>query len=154
MRNINRILLLALTALMALTCLEAQDITRGSIAGVVRDPSGAVVPGAPVKLTSPSGDRETTTNNGGAYSFQGLAAGSGYNVTVTQAGFSSASQRNLAVGINQTTTADITLEVGTAAQSVDVTADTTGIDPSTTTIGANIDENLYKNVPVGRNIAS
>jgi hypothetical protein len=151
MKYIYRSLLLAL---MALTCLEAQDITRGSIAGVVRDPSGAVVPGAPVKLTSPSGDRETTTNNGGAYSFQGLAAGSGYNVTVTQAGFSSASQRNLAVGINQTTTADITLEVGTAAQSVDVTADTTGIDPSTTTIGANIDENLYKNVPVGRNIAS
>ncbi len=143
-----------LLALMALTCLEAQDITRGSITGVVRDASGAVVPGAPVKLTSPFGDRETTTNSGGAYSFQGLAAGPGYNVTVNQPGFSAASQRDLAVGINQVTTADISLEVGTAAQSVDVTADTTGIDPSTTTIGANLDENLFKNVPVGRNIAS
>ncbi len=59
MRYINRTLILAL---MALTCLEAQDITKGAIAGVVRDASGAVVPGAPVKLTSPFGDRETTTN--------------------------------------------------------------------------------------------
>ena len=66
MRHLNRTLLLAL---MALTCLQAQDITKGAIAGVVRDASGAVVPGAPVRLTSPFGDRETTTNSGGAYSF-------------------------------------------------------------------------------------
>ncbi len=151
MRYINRSLLLAL---MALTCLRAQDITKGSIAGVVRDASGAVVPGAPVKLTSPYGDRETTTNSGGAYSFQSLSAGPGYNVTVTQPGFSVATQRNLMVGINATTTADINLEVGTATQTVDVTADSTAIDMSTTNIGANIDESLFRNVPVGRNISA
>ncbi len=151
MKYIHRSLVLAL---MALTCLEAQDITKGSIVGIVRDASGAVVPGATVKLTSPYGDHVTTTNSAGAYTFPGLVVGNGYNVTVTQAGFSTASQRNIAVGINGTTTADINLEVGTAAQSVDVTADTTGIDLSTTSIGANIDQNLFKNVPVGRNIAS
>jgi hypothetical protein len=151
MRNINRTLLLAL---MALTCLRAQDITKGSIVGVVKDASGAVVPGATVKLASPYGDRVTSTNTAGAYTFSGLVVGSGYAVSVAQAGFSTAAQRNLAVTINGTTTADINLEVGTAAQSVDVTADTTGIDLSTTSIGANLDENLYKNVPVGRNIAS
>jgi len=151
MRYINRTLLLAL---MALTCLEAQDITKGAINGIVKDPSGAVVPGAAVKLTSPYGDHVTTTNSAGAYAFPSLVAGTGYSVTVELAGFSAATQRNLQVGINQTTTADITLEVGTAAQSVDVTAAGTGIDTSTTTIGANIDETLMKNVPVGRNIAA
>lgn len=151
MRFLNRSLLLAL---LALTCLQAQDITKGSISGVVRDPSGAVVPGAPVKLSSPYGDRTTTTNSAGAYSFQNLVVGTGYSVTVSQPGFSSASSRNLEVGLNQTTNADIALEVGTAAQSVDVTASSTAIDMTTTTIGANIDEDLYKNVPIGRNISA
>ena len=151
MKFLNRTLLLAL---LALTGLQAQDITKGSIAGVVRDASGAVVPAAPVKLSSPFGDRTTTTNGAGEYSFHNLNAGPGYSITVSQPGFSSATQRNLAVGINQTTTADINLEVGTSAQTVDVIASSNAIDLSTTTIGANIDESLYKNVAIGRNISS
>jgi hypothetical protein len=143
-----------LLALLAFTGLQAQDITKGEITGVVRDASGAVVPGAPVKLTSPYGDRTTTTNSAGLYAFPSLVVGPGYSITVAQAGFSTATQANLTVGINQTTTADINLEVGTAAQTVDVTASSAAIDLSTTSIGANLDENLYKNVPVGRNIAS
>lgn len=139
---------------MALTCLQAQDITKGSISGAVRDASGAVIQGATVKLSSPYGDRETTTNSGGAYSFQSLVAGTGYSVTVNQPGFSAATQRNITVSINGTTTADINLEVGTSTQTVDVTADTTAIDLSTNTTGANIDESLFRNVPVGRNISA
>jgi hypothetical protein len=151
MRYLNRTLVLAL---LALAGLQAQDITRGSITGVVHDATGAVVPGAPVKLTSPFGDRQTTSNSGGAYSFTGLTVGTGYSITVNQPGFSAATQRGIAVGINATTTADINLEVGTATQSVDVTADTTAIDLSTTNIGANIDESLFRNVPIGRNISA
>jgi len=151
MRYLNRGLLLAL---FALTCLQAQDITKGSIVGVVRDASGAVVPGATVKLSSPFGDHATTTNDAGAYSFRSLVVGPGYAVSVSQPGFSTATQGNLTVGINQTTTADINLEIGTAAQSVEVTAGATTIDLNTTNSGANLNEDLYKNVPVGRNISS
>jgi len=139
---------------MALTCLQAQDITKGSIIGVVRDASGAVIPGAAVKLSSPYGDHTTITNNAGEYSFHNLGLGPGYNVTVSQPGFSAATARNLSVGMNATTTADINLEVGTAAQSVDVTASSTAIDLSTTNSGANLNEDLYKNVPIGRNISA
>lgn len=142
-------------AFFALMSLHAQDITKGSITGVVHDPTGAVVPAAQVKLTSPYGDHTTTTNGGGEYAFHNLVVGPGYTVSVSQSGFSSATVGNLTVGINQTTTADVNLEVGTAAQSVEVTASgPTAIDLDTTTIGANISEDLYKNVPVGRNIAS
>src|SRR5271163_2055770 len=123
MKCINRTVILALLALLALTCLQAQDITKGSIVGAVRDASGAVVPGAPVKLSSPYGDHSTATNSGGEYSFHNLVAGPGYAVTVSQPGFSTAEQRNITVGINGTVTADLNLEVGTAAQTVDVTAD-------------------------------
>src|SRR3984885_640095 len=130
MKHIIRTLLLVL---LALTCLQAQDITKGAITGVVRDASGAVVPGATVKLSSPYGDRSTTTNSAGVYSFTSLVVGPGYSVSVSQTGFSTATQGNLTAGINQTTTADINLEIGTAAQSVEVSAASTAIDLGTTT---------------------
>jgi hypothetical protein len=151
MKFFNRTLLLAF---FVLGCLQAQDITKGTIAGVVRDASGAVVPEAAVKLTSPYGDRSTTSNGAGEYSFHNLVVGPGYNLTIQQPGFVTSTARNLTVGINQQTNYDFNLQVGTAAQSVDVSAQGTAIDLSTTTIGANLDENLYKNVPIGRNISS
>ena len=79
MRFMIKTLLLVLVVLVSLS---AQDITKGSIAGVVRDATGAVVPGATVKLTSPYGDRTTTTTSEGAYSSQSLVVGSGYNLAV------------------------------------------------------------------------
>jgi len=151
MKFLNRAIVLFA---LALTCLNAQDITKGSITGVVHDASGAVIPGATVKLTSPYGDRTTTTNAAGVYTFQNLVVGPGYGLSVAQPGFSVAKVGNLSVGVNKQTTYDFSLEVGTATQSVDVTAESNGIDLSTTTIGANINEDLFKNAPIGRNISA
>ena len=151
MKFLSRVIVLAV---LALTCLNAQDVTKGSISGTVRDASGAVVPGATVKLTSPYGDHSTATHAAGVYNFPNLVIGPGYGLSVTQAGFSVATVSNLTVGINQRTTYDFNLEVGTAAQSVDVTAEGTGVDLSTTTIGANISDTLMHDVPVGRNISA
>src|SRR5258708_951464 len=78
---------LALLVLCLVTTLSAQDITKGSISGVVRDASGAVVGGAKVTLNSPYGDRTTNTNASGEYIFNNLVPGSGYTVTVDKAGF-------------------------------------------------------------------
>jgi len=77
MKFLSRVIVLAV---LALTCLNAQDVTKGSISGAVHDASGAVVPGATVKLTSPFGDRSTTTNAAGVYSFQNLVIGPGYGL--------------------------------------------------------------------------
>ncbi len=98
MKFLSRVFVLAV---LALTYLNAQDITKGSITGVVHDASGAVIPGATVKLTSPYGDRTTTTNAAGVYTFQNLVVGPGYGLSVTQPGFSVATVGNLTVGVNQ-----------------------------------------------------
>ena len=50
---------------MLTLALQAQDITKGSITGVVRDPTGAVVPGATVLLESPTGSRSAKTDGTG-----------------------------------------------------------------------------------------
>src|SRR5579863_5469773 len=151
MRHIGRILLLAL---FAFTFLQAQDITKGSIAGVVKDASGSLVPGASVKLTSPYGDHATTTSAAGEYSFLNIVIGPGYSVTVEKAGFAPATAENLTVGMNQQIIHDFSLTVGTTATSVNVTEVANAIDLSTTAIGGNFDDSLLKNVPVGRNISA
>jgi hypothetical protein len=141
--------------LAALLCVQAQDITKGSIAGIVRDATGAVIPGATVKLSSPNGDHTTTTNATGEYLFPNLPVGSGYIVTVDQQGFSTAKIGNLTVGVNQRTTADINLQVGQSSQTIEVNAaGGTAIDMVSTGVGANLNEELYKNVPVGRSVSS
>jgi hypothetical protein len=150
----RRVIRLFLAALLVLAA-QAQDITKGSIAGVVRDASGAVLPNVKIRLGSQYGDRSTTTSGTGEYVFPNLVVGSGYTLTVEQSGFATAKLTNLTVSIDKRTTADIVLQLGSTSQSVDVTSDATEtIDLVSTTVGANLDESLYKNIPVGRNISS
>ncbi len=73
--------------LLAAVSLSAQTF-RGTILGIVTDPSGAVIPGAKVvvKNTGTGLQRETETSTDGSYSLPELPIGT-YSVTVTQAGF-------------------------------------------------------------------
>lgn len=157
-RRAARIQFLALGLLAPLAFIQqaqAQDITKGSIAGAVRDATGSVVVGARVDLSGQFGQRSTNTDSAGNYVFSNLQVGSGYTISVQMTGFSEAKSANISVGVNQRTTVDLTLQLGTTTQTVDVVESAAQtIDLATTTVGANLDESLYKNVSVGRNISS
>src|ERR1700682_1363120 len=94
--GITFVLMAALLAPMA----GAQDITRGSIGGVVRDATGAVVADATVTLTSPYGEKKTKTNSLGEYVFSNLNVGTDYAVSVEKPGFSVAKTAGLTVSLN------------------------------------------------------
>ena len=106
-----RLFAATVSLLMLVAAANAQG-TTGNISGSVTDANGAVIPGATVKATNTATNysRETNTNEGGAYSFQVLPAGT-YRVEVSANNFQTAN-RNVVVNITQTTVADITLEVG------------------------------------------
>src|SRR5207249_3110064 len=140
---------------LALSSLQAQDISKGSIAGVIRDPSGGVIPDTKVTLSSPYGERSATTNVSGAYVFPNLVVGSGYTVSAERPGFRLAKVSDVVVRVNQQTTVDFKLEVGEISQTVEVSAPgIEGIDLSTTTVGSNINESVYKNVAIERNVSA
>jgi Carboxypeptidase regulatory-like domain/TonB-dependent Receptor Plug Domain len=133
----------------------AQDVSKGSIAGVVRDATSAVVADAEVTLSSPFGERKIKTNGVGEYVFLNLTPGSDYSVTVQKQGFSLEKVPALTVSLNQRTTANVTLQVGATAQTVEVAAVATAtVDMASTGVGANLSEALYKSVAAGRNISS
>ena len=147
--------MLTVGALLLASFAGAQDVSKGSIGGIVRDATGGVVPDANVTLSSATGEKKAKTNGAGEYVFSNLNVGSDYSLSVEKEGFATAKLPSMSVSLNQRTTADVTLEVGTTAQTVEVAATGTAtVDMASTGVGANLNESLYKNVAAGRNISS
>jgi hypothetical protein len=118
--------LFAFFLLMAAPALHAQF--GGSMNGTVTDPSGAVVPGATVKLTNPAtqATRTATTNSTGFYTFTELPPGN-YAVTVTATGFKEQDFTDVAVTAEQPRGLDVKMTAGGASETVTVNGDQTPI---------------------------
>ena len=111
--------------------LNAQSLFA-TLTGTVNDQSGAVVPGATVKLINErSGDtRETVTNAVGYFSFSSVAVGDfTYKLTVEAQGFSTYQAPALAILGGEKRNVNVTLAVGAASQTVEVTGVVTTITP-------------------------
>ncbi len=94
----------------------------GGISGRVLDPSGAVVPGAKVTLTSTAGTVRTITSDAqGVYRFRQLASGS-YSLSAQAADFSVFTTQNIQVIAGRTVTLDINLSISAAQARVEVQA--------------------------------
>ncbi len=131
--------------------LQAQ-LTRGAIAGTIRDESGAVVPGATVRATSTGTNvsRESTTDEGGFYRLGALDPGT-YTIEVEKTGFTKAENRSLQVNTATEVTFDVNLSVGNVAETVDVTAETEAITLNKTnaTVGTTIETRRVVELPLG-----
>src|ERR1039458_6517055 len=110
---------------------------RGSISGLVSDPSGAIVPGAQVVLlnTATGVTQHTVTSSAGLYTFISLNPGV-YQVTASQTGFKSVAQDNVTVTVDQVTEVNITLQVGAISETVTVTEGVALVEPSNSTVGS------------------
>src|ERR1700678_2257082 len=133
--------------------LSAQS-TFGSISGTVADASGAAVPDAQVTLTSAAtGAKQTYTTSGdGLYSFVNLNPGE-YRLDVEKAGFKHVKRESVIVQVQQSIRIDVSMEVGAVSQTVEVTAETPLLQPTTTSLGQVIDERSTNEIPLnGRNV--
>src|SRR5262245_55290349 len=96
--------------------------SRGAIRGSVIDPSSAAVAGAQVYADNTGTSIRSTavTEGDGGFTFSSLAPGN-YRLTVEVPGFKKAVAAGVVVHIGETARADIQLEVGSVAESVEVT---------------------------------
>jgi hypothetical protein len=125
-----------------------------SVHGLVTDKSGAAAVGADVSLDNAQQGfhRETQTGAGGEYEFLSLAPGA-YTLTVQVAGFRKFEQRNLQLLVNNPATVNVTLEIGTAAQTVEVTGQAQVLNTSDASLGIAFGETQVKELPLeGRNV--
>ena len=105
-----------------------QSIVTGDAVGTVTDPSGAVISGATVTLTSADtgATQSVTTASNGFYRFPLLKPGM-YELVVKQTGFKAISQSVL-VSVGQIATTNVKLEVGATSTVVEVTGGAPLID--------------------------
>src|SRR5271157_3202201 len=128
--------------------------TTGGLQGTVKDPSGAVVPGAKVVVTGTAlvGSKELETDGSGYYRFANLPPGK-YTIMVTMAGFSTV-KHELILEVGHLPTVDISLEVGKTSTIVEVSGQAPQIDTTTTQNMTNVTEDVVEYVPHGNSYQS
>jgi hypothetical protein len=120
---------------LSATPTRAQQASSGSVSGTVTDQQSSAVPGAEVTLldTATSGTQTTVTNDSGRYTFPVVHPGI-YDITITKAGFKVHKAAGQRVSVGLVLNLNVTLEVGSVAETVVVTA-TAGNELQTTNAG-------------------
>ena len=126
---------------------------QGGMRGAVKDAQG-VIPGVIVSLVNEATNvsRDTVSNQSGEYSFPALDNGS-YTARASVQGFKTFERKGIRVGTQQFITLDITLEIGTVAETITVTADAPLIETSNASHAEVIDAKTIEMLPtIGRNV--
>lgn len=136
--------------LLVVSNLQGQT-SNGAITGQVRDPTGAMVPGAAIALTNTeTGARQTfTTDDSGTYRFVQMPVGT-YELTVEKAGFRKYVQKPIEVHVTGTATVDVTLSVGELADTVTVTERQPLLQAGNAETGGVIERGYIQDLPLSR----
>src|SRR6267142_1980024 len=136
------------------TCLVFAQLPTGTILGVVKDSSGAVIPGASLTVTNidTSLTRTGTSAEDGSYRFPALPVGR-YRVEVMKEGFSALTRTGITLEVAQEAAIDVILEVGSPAQTVTVAEEAPLVQTTSSTMGGLVNEEQVANLPLnGRNL--
>lgn len=153
LRQSPKVFLLMVMLLFASVCWGQKD--TGSIVGVIRDSSGAVIPGAKVTVTEADQGITFTTfsNASGEYVATPLRVGR-YKVTVEKAGFNTVLVGPVSIDVQARPAVNVTLQVGQVAQTVIVTSETPQLETETSDLGQVVDSRTATTLPLnGRNFA-
>src|SRR6266850_2018729 len=121
----RRVVLCMTVVAAAVLLMPRVSSAQAAIAGVVKDGSGAVMPGVLVEASSPAlieKTRSVVTDSAGQYKIVDLSPGA-YEVTFTLAGFKTMRRGNIILEGNFTPTVNAELQVGSVEETLTVTAD-------------------------------
>jgi len=135
-----------LMASLVVPAMFAQETTAG-IQGTVKDPSGGFIAKASVEVTGDAllGNKKTETNSGGYFRFANLPPGH-YTVVVTASGFK-AYKEDIALEVGHLPALDVTMQIGTATETVEVAAASAIIDVTQSKVQTNLSDSLLNNLP-------
>ena len=123
--------------------------TAGRITGVVTDPTGALLPGASVKLINiATGVKLSAASDAqGVYSFLLVPVGQ-YEITVTVEGFQDYKGKGLVIDINSSLTVDIAMQLAGQKEAVTVEANAVQVETTDTQIGQTIESKQVTAIPL------
>ncbi len=145
----HRTALTLLAALLVAACLFAQRADRATITGIVTDPTGNSIPNATVKIHNDETGVDTIlqTNAAGTYTSPLLVLGR-YTVTAESAGFKATVRSGIQLLGGQTYRIDLPMELGSVAESVEVSAATEMVNTEQPDVASTVGEPYYRNLPI------
>ncbi len=138
--------------IVAALCVPRIVAAQSAIAGVVKDATGAVLPGVTVEATSPALIEKTksvATNEEGQYRLVDLRPGT-YKVTFTLSGFTTVVRDGILLESNFTAPLNVEMKVGNVEQSVTVTGESPVVDVQTSQRRELVSQQLIDTLPTGR----
>src|SRR3954469_14549861 len=132
---------------------SAESSVRGNLSGAVVDSSGAIVPGAKVSITGPTGTKSDTTNAEGQFLFPLLTPGF-YAMKVEKSSFKTADIKGIEVVTGKTSNVRVGMVAGQQTEVVEVLGNAITVDTTSTTVAASLTDNFYNSVPMPRGVAS
>jgi hypothetical protein len=157
MSHVRTALAIGLAALLVLAAAPiAAQTTSGALTGTVLDDTGLPLPGATVTVTSPDlvrGTASAVTDASGAFRFPSLPP-STYTVEVTLQGFRSVRKENVRLGLGQTLSLPVRMELPSVAAEAVVTAEAPLVSVVSNSVAGNLTSEFIQRQPVSRNQTS
>ena len=142
----------ALLAFVGVLLVPAVARAQASIAGVVKDTSGAVLPGVTVEASSPAlieKVRVAVTDGTGQYRIVSLVPGL-YTVTFTLTGFQTFRREGIELSGSFVASVTAEMKVGTLAETITVTGETPLVDVQSATVQRVVSKEVVDAIPTGR----
>lgn len=125
------------------------QVLYGSAVGTLQDPTGAVIEGGHVTLTSKGTGvtRETITGSDGRYTVSSLLPGT-YELKIVATGFRSFTRTDVDIRVNSVTRIDVSLELGQVAEQVTVQGVAAALQTDKSDVSAEIPARAVENLPL------
>src|SRR5437867_7164385 len=140
--------------LAALVLVPAAASAQASITGVVKDSSGAVLPGVTVEAASPvliEKTRSAVSDSTGQYRIVDLRPGT-YDVTFTLTGFQTVKREGIVLSGTFVASVNADMKVGALAETITVTGETPVVDVQSTLSQSIIKRDILTAIPSSRNV--
>jgi hypothetical protein len=132
------------------------QVSGATLSGTITDPSGAAIAGAKLTITNKATGvtHDAMTDAAGFYSAPNLLPGP-YEVTAAASGFSNAKQSDLTLSVGAQQVLNLSLKIGEASQTVQVTEAASLVQTSSSTLSAEVESTTVRELPLnGRDWAS
>jgi hypothetical protein len=142
-----RVMAMCLTLFLIPTWACAQG-DLGALTGSILDPTGAVVPEAQITITNMETGVKWEVKSSTAGYYRVPVPPGKYQVVALKEGFKASLAKNLVVSVAQVVTIDLTLQIGSATQSITVTTEAPLLTPSSAEVGGSVTPQEFDTLPV------
>ncbi|MGC1921234.1 MAG: carboxypeptidase regulatory-like domain-containing protein [Acidobacteriaceae bacterium] len=127
----------------------AQSAGTGAIAGVVTDQTGAIIPEATIKVTNTAtGTTQVINSTSDGHFTAALLQPGTYDLAISKAGFKEADYHNEVVEVSQTEAMNVTLAIGNASQTVQVSAASLQLQTQTSSLSSVTSGKMLQSLPL------